>query len=467
MSTPAPSGGPGPAIGRDLDVAVVGAGIGGLTAAYRLQQAGRSVQVFEAGPRVAGRMACTRTDGYLVDEGAETIAARGYEATWRLIRELGIPPRDLQPVRAGFAVWRDGRAHAHLGHPLGLLTGAGLPPRARLAWLRSTAELLRMRDHFDPDRPELSPLGAATVAEYARALHPDVHDYLFQPLSGHCFGWRSERSSAAAMLALLLSVGGAGARWTTYTTGMDTLARALARHVPVQLDTPARSVETAGPGRARLHLADGRTLTARQIVLAVPAPVALTLHADPAPEAHAYLNACTFAPMLKVVCLLDRPLPSPTRAPSYALSVPAAESDVCSGLLLDHLKADGRVPPGRGMATLFASASAAPELLRADDAEVARTLMAEAERFLPGLGSATVRTLVHRFRDGLPEATPAALGLRAAFAARPAAPVDYVGDWTLLRPNSEGAVRSAELTALRCAAGAAAVPPLPLVPHAG
>ncbi|MFF7159536.1 FAD-dependent oxidoreductase [Streptomyces sp. NPDC008139] len=436
----------------DLDVAVVGGGIGGLAAAYRLRRAGRSVRVFEAAPRVGGRMASSLVDGCLVDEGAETIATRGYQATWRLIDELAVPPEHLIPVRAGFALWHEGRAHARLGHPAGLLTGAGMSWRGRLDWLRFTARLLRRRGDFDADRPELAPPGTATLAEYARAYHPDLHDRLLQPLSGHCFGWHSERSAAAPMLATLLAVGGAGARWTTYTTGMDTLPRALAERVPVQLGSSVRAVERVGADEARLHLADGGTLTARQILIAVPAPVALSLYADPSPDERAYLAACSFTPMLKAVCLLDRPLPSPTRAPSYALSVPATESRICGGLLLDHLKAEGRVPPGRGMVSLFASPAIGPRLLDADDAEVTRTLVGEAERFLPGLGEATTRTLVHRFRYGLPEATPAALGLRAAFAARPAGPVDYVGDWTLLRPSSEGAVRSAELAARRVAA---------------
>jgi oxygen-dependent protoporphyrinogen oxidase len=102
-------------------------------------------------------------------------------------------------------------------------------------------------------------------------------------------------------------------------------------------------------------------------------------------------------------------------------------------------------------------------LLDADDAEIVRTVAGEAERFLPGLAGATVRTLVHRFRHGLPEATPEALRLRASFAARPAGPIEYVGDWTLLRPSSEGAVRSAEEAVRRTAVRTAA----PLVRSAG
>lgn len=439
----------------DLDVAVVGAGISGLAAAHLLQRAGRAVQVFESAERVGGRMACTRVDGYLIDEGAETIAARGYQATWRLIRDVGIPAADILPIGGAIAVWRDGRAHAHLGHPRGLLTGAGLSSRGRLSWLRFTAELMARRREFDADRPEATPLGALTIAEHGRRYHPDLHDYLLQPLASHGFGYRPDRSALAPIVASMLAVGGVGAKWLTYDTGMDALAHALAQRVPVQLGRAVAAVRTDGTapdGAARLHFADGSELTARQLVLAVPAPLALALHGEAPPEERPFLAACSFTPMLKVACLLDRPLPSPTRSPSYALSVPACESKVLAGLILDHVKAAGRAPRGRGLISLFVSPWTSPALLDAPDQEVAATITAEAERYLPGLSAATRRTVVRRFRHGLPEATPAALRLRADFARRPLSRIEYAGDWTLLRPSSEGAIRSAELAAHRICA---------------
>lgn len=467
--TPAP-GPDGPALRRggsrhlvDLDVAVVGGGIAGLAAAHRLTRVGRQVVVFEAGDRVGGRMASTRVDGWLVDDGAETIAARGYEATWRLIREAGVPQGDIVPIGPGFAVWRDGRAHAHLGHPRGLLTGAGMSWRGRLSWLRFTAALMARRAGYDPDRPEAAPSGPLTVAEQAAGFHPDVYDYVLQPLASHCFGWRPDRSAAAPLVASMLSAGGVGARWMTYTTGMDTLARALAARVPVRLGHTVQRVTDEG-GAVRVTFDGGGELRARQVLLAVPAPLARTLYPQAPSNAAAYLRVCGYVPMLKVTCLLDRPLPSPTRSPSYALSVPHRESAVCAGLLLDHLKEPGRAPEGKGLATVFVSPWASPELIGAPDAEVAAAVLPEAERFVPGLAAATLRTLVQRFRYGLPEATPDALARRAAFAERPPARVEFAGDWVLLRPSSEGAVRSGELAARRMTAFAAAAAGRP-VPH--
>ncbi|MFY4723029.1 FAD-dependent oxidoreductase [Streptomyces sp. LaBMicrA B280] len=94
----------------ELDVAVVGAGIAGLTAAHELRRAGLSVRVYEQLPHVGGRMRSLRHQGWTVDTGAEQVASRGYRATWELLRRLGVTPADVPRVGGGVAVWRGGRA---------------------------------------------------------------------------------------------------------------------------------------------------------------------------------------------------------------------------------------------------------------------------------------------------------------------------------------------------------------------
>ena len=61
---------PRPSTVKPRRAVVAGAGIAGLTAAYRLQQAGWGVEVFEAEPRAGGRVETIVRQGYCVDTGA-------------------------------------------------------------------------------------------------------------------------------------------------------------------------------------------------------------------------------------------------------------------------------------------------------------------------------------------------------------------------------------------------------------
>jgi monoamine oxidase len=73
-------------------IVVVGAGLAGLTAAYRLQQAGYSAAIHEASNRVGGRCWTIRgafVDGQIAEHGGELID-QGHTAMRQLAQELGL-----------------------------------------------------------------------------------------------------------------------------------------------------------------------------------------------------------------------------------------------------------------------------------------------------------------------------------------------------------------------------------------
>ncbi|TDC85557.1 FAD-dependent oxidoreductase [Actinomadura sp. 7K507] len=432
-----------------LDVAVVGAGPAGLATAYALAGQGRTVRVFEAAEAVGGRMRTVREHGCLIDTGAEMLPGpAGYPATWKLIAALGLDrdPAAVPGVRDALAVWRGGRARPNAGRPLGLVTGAGLSLRARFGLARLLARLGRLArlGDLDPDRPERAGIAADTVADLVRPYHPDLYDHLVRPLAGGFFGWDPERSAAAPFAAHLAACGGSHT-WLTYRDGMDTLARALAGRLDVVTGHQVTRVTVDG-GAVRVESPRG-TVAARAAVLAVPAPVAAGLYDEPRPAAREYLAECGYTPMLRVSVVTDAP-PERGRA-SFATLIPEAVDPLLNVITLDHRKHPGRAPRGRGLVSLIPSPRGCRELLDAPDRTVAERLLARAGRFVPGLRAEPAHVRVHRFRHGLPEATPRALALRGAFADRPVAAVEYAGDWVPLRPCSEGAISSAALAAGR------------------
>ncbi len=118
-------------------VAVIGAGITGLTAAFYLQRAGVPVTVFEAGDRVGGAIRSRRENGYLAESGPNTILETS-PVIMQLVRDAGLEGRRLEPDPKSEARYlvRYGRPIAMPGSPFDFLTTKLFTFGAKLAVLR-------------------------------------------------------------------------------------------------------------------------------------------------------------------------------------------------------------------------------------------------------------------------------------------------------------------------------------------
>jgi protoporphyrinogen/coproporphyrinogen III oxidase len=80
--------------GRMSSIAIIGAGITGLTAAFYLKRKGIPVTVFEAGRRAGGVIQSLRRDGYLAESGPNTILETSPKIR-QLIEDAGLQARRL------------------------------------------------------------------------------------------------------------------------------------------------------------------------------------------------------------------------------------------------------------------------------------------------------------------------------------------------------------------------------------
>src|SRR6267142_7137142 len=77
-------------------VAIIGAGITGLTAGFYLQRKGIPVTVYEAGSRAGGVIQSIRKDGFLAESGPNTILETSPKIS-KLIRDLNLESRRIHP----------------------------------------------------------------------------------------------------------------------------------------------------------------------------------------------------------------------------------------------------------------------------------------------------------------------------------------------------------------------------------
>ena len=118
-------------------VAIIGAGITGLTAAFYLKRQGVPVMVYEAGGRVGGVIQSVRKDGFLAEFGPNTILETSPKIA-QLVRDAGLEARKLNtdPKAEARYVVRYGRPIEMPGKPLGFFATPLFTAKAKFAMLR-------------------------------------------------------------------------------------------------------------------------------------------------------------------------------------------------------------------------------------------------------------------------------------------------------------------------------------------
>lgn len=166
-------------------VAIIGGGVTGLTAAFRLQQRGVPVTLYEASGHVGGVIRSVRRDGYLAESGPNTILETSPKII-SLVRDLGLESRRRysDPAADKRYLVRDQKLVEVPASPPKFFTS---PLFSLNAKLRLMIEPLRRRG--DANKEE-------SVAEFVRRrLGQEFLDYAINPLVAGIYAGDPERLS--------------------------------------------------------------------------------------------------------------------------------------------------------------------------------------------------------------------------------------------------------------------------------
>lgn len=264
---------------RDDPVLVIGAGLAGLTAARVLSDAGRPVQVLEAGSAVGGRVRTDDVAGYGVDRGFQVLFP-GYPAYRRRLGRQGPPLVHVPPG----AVLRDGRGPARtVGDPL-------RDAAARADLLRfdvlGPLDLLRLAAWMapillaPPDAALRGPDRAAGEELDRRGFSATAIERFFVPFFGGIFLDRGLATSGRLLpyLSRVLLRGGAARP----VGGMQRIPEALARGIQVRTGARVTALDAREHG-VTVRLDDGERLDAADVIVATDPPEAARLCGAPPP----------------------------------------------------------------------------------------------------------------------------------------------------------------------------------------
>ncbi len=299
-----------------VDVVVVGAGFAGLSAARAITNAGRSVQVLEARDRVGGLVLNHPLgDGQVVEAGGQFIG----------------PTQDRMAVLAReFSV--DTYPTYNQGHAVAVIGGQQVAGGRDSAIMREYAGLLARLNAMAGDVPVDAPWRAARAREWdAQTLQTWLEANTDMPEAMLLFSslaklWGAEPRDVSLLFALfyiaaagnettpgtlnrLLDVRD-GAQDLRFVGGSQLLAQRMADALGarVLLSTPVRAIERWSGGGVRVA-ADGYTVEAQRVIVAIPPALAAEIHYEPQlPTMRAQLfQRLPMGSAMKAEAVYDRP----------------------------------------------------------------------------------------------------------------------------------------------------------------
>ena len=380
-------------------IAVIGAGIAGLTCAYRLHQAGHSVEVYEKEDAVGGRMRTRTTRGMAFDLGANFLVA-AYTHLLGLTRELGVEVLCMSPVDHVF--YREGAWHS--------MNMATLRDVIRMDGLKFWNRFRLLEFYYTVHRkyPKLDFFDLSSIPdEFNRenaydlaleAVGDGFADYLVDAFHSCMMFYRARETSVAAFLALFQTKTAPGSdfRILHARNEMQEIPDALASPLNVHTGSAVRSLRRGTEGWEVCF--EEKTRTYSYVVLATTAGAARELLAE-GPAIHRdLLRATRYAATVNLSFEMERT----ALGQAHCFYIPYKESPLVAEFTNEALKGDNLVREGKSLCNVGLHEAAALELASLSDEDLFSRVERELHRLRPDIGELKPHDL-QRWSEAIPK----------------------------------------------------------------
>jgi len=420
-------------ISKTPHIVVVGGGIAGLAAAYRLTELSRERELplrftlLEAGGRLGGTIATEKRDGFLLELGPDSFIS---EKPWALAlcRRLGLEA-DLigtrDEYRTTLVVHRGKLEPLPEGFMLLAPTKFGPLIRSRLfSWpgkLRMALDLLLPRTAQQVDES----LGSFV----RRRLGHEALERVAQPLIGGIYTADPDRLSLAATMPRFLQMehehrsviaamwrasrkkpqeakGASGARWSLFVTprnGMQQLVDALTTRLSLGSLHQNQTVTAVQPmnGHWKVQCVDNSIFDADGVILTTPAFLSAPLVSPFDSQLADRLSSISYSSAATVNLAYQREqVPHPLNG--FGFVVPRIENRAILACTFSSVKYPGRAPEGKVLLRAFVGGSLQAELFNLDDAGMERVVRQELNQLL-GVQAAPLFVRIARAPRSMPQ----------------------------------------------------------------
>jgi oxygen-dependent protoporphyrinogen oxidase len=378
-------------------VVIVGAGISGLTIAFRLKKKGIPFLLLEESAVTGGKIGTLQKDGFELDLGPVSCARN--PALDKLIHDSGLEGSVLLPSKtvSNRFIYSSGRLHPVVPHPVKLLTNNILSLRGRLnifkdLRVKQSAAYVPISIGASAGRPAYAE-AASSFAEAAPADKPagrpvpedesvtdfvqrhfgkEVLQKLFDPVLSGIYAGDPDRLSVLSVLPLLKKLereNGSVIRglWRnrknlnlkrgiiSFQGGFQSLTETLVKEIGPSLHLNARveAIKQSGEVIEVVVTENGeqKKIISRKLILTLPAPGAALLLANLDLPISETLKSIPYNPVSQVYCVVENKDFNPFDG--FGFLVPSTEKMVLMGAVHNSGLFAKKAPAGYSLFTLF------------------------------------------------------------------------------------------------------------------
>jgi len=380
-------------------VAIIGAGISGLSAGYQLTKAGFEPVIYEKDSFVGGRMSSKNLDGFIIDKAAYTIPA-SHKNLRRFLKELDMK-KSIFKTPGTYSTFSAGKEyHFKIGSATHFIKSELFSSKSKkeilkLYWYaRSLGKTLNLAK----PKKKTFHLEKLSAAEYlSNNYDREVLEYLAYPLFCEMHLGTPENNSKVAFLAAVKNLH--SNKIFALEQGMGALPERVARKLDIRLNSPVVEIhcqDRNGPFEIQIAGENPESQTFDAVIFAVPSPVIPEIYSDLPQELKACLLSTVYAPSIVTALAVDQEY----RETSMINSLLRKDSRILGNIIFDHHKGPHRVPEGKGLATVILCEQASRSLFHEPNDKVINEVLKEMDFLFPGFSGRLIFPRVYRWKYG-------------------------------------------------------------------
>ena len=382
------------------NIAIIGAGIAGLTAAYYLQKFGYSVTVYEASNRVGGRMTTDTINDCLIDRGAQFLSVY-YSTIMPLIQELDMSSQ-LVEINPWVGVVRDRKirkiSQNHFFSPLisrYLSIKEAFQFLSTLRRWQTTILTLPLDDYakwhaFDDE---------SATQFIMREFGESILEYMIEPqLQGYYF--QSPEAVSRIQALLLFNFALRRGKLFSLIHGIDSLPRKLATCLNVKLNCPITSIDF-GSNREITLKSNASSFYADRVVLATTATAGQSLFKE-ANELETSLLKTKYSSTINISIATHKNWKLPWEINRlYGFLIPRRERQKIAAIAIESNKNKASSRENE-LFNIMLDGYHGEQFLSMSDNEILQEILPEFENYFPGISQFIHLLHITRWKEAEP-----------------------------------------------------------------